>query len=127
MPRARFQRPEVRKMGAGRKQQWGADYFIYQQHQDCKEHRIHKLARFGLCARVSKGQAHRIATLNTVCVPEGVDEAKVRKRLLDEPGIEIAGGFGPLAGKIFRIGVMGPLATEDNVRFFLKEFKRMLS
>jgi alanine-glyoxylate transaminase/serine-glyoxylate transaminase/serine-pyruvate transaminase len=65
---------------------------------------------------------HRIATLNTVCVPAGVDEAKVRKHLLDGPGIEIAGGFGPLAGKVFRIGVMGPLATEDNVQFFLKEF-----
>jgi alanine-glyoxylate transaminase/serine-glyoxylate transaminase/serine-pyruvate transaminase len=70
---------------------------------------------------------HRIATLNTVCVPQGVDEAKVRKQLLDGPGIEIAGGFGPLAGKVFRIGVMGPLATEDNVQFFLKEFKKALS
>jgi alanine-glyoxylate transaminase / serine-glyoxylate transaminase / serine-pyruvate transaminase len=70
---------------------------------------------------------HRIATLNTVCVPAGVDEAKVRKRLLDGPGIEIAGGFGPLAGKVFRIGVMGPLATDDNVQFFLKEFKKALS
>jgi len=69
---------------------------------------------------------HRIATLNTVCVPRGVDEAKVRKQLLDGPGIEIAGGFGPLAGKVFRIGVMGPLATEDNVQFFLKEFKKAL-
>jgi alanine-glyoxylate transaminase/serine-glyoxylate transaminase/serine-pyruvate transaminase len=69
---------------------------------------------------------HRIATLNTVCVPKGVDEAKVRKRLLDEPGIEIAGGFGPLAGKVFRIGVMGPLATEENVAFFLGEFKKTL-
>src|SRR5271155_5641881 len=72
-------------------------------------------------------EEHRIATLNTVRVPGGVDEAKVRKRLLDEPGIEIAGGFGPLAGKVFRIGVMGPLATEDNVQFFLKEFKKALS
>ena len=53
-----------------------------------------------------------------------MDEAKVRKRLLDGPGIEIAGGFGPLAGKVFRIGVMGPLATEENVQFFLKEFKK---
>jgi alanine-glyoxylate transaminase/serine-glyoxylate transaminase/serine-pyruvate transaminase len=70
---------------------------------------------------------HRIATLNTVCVPAGVDEAKVRKLLLDGPGIEIAGGFGPLAGKVFRIGVMGPLATEENVQFFLKEFKKALS
>jgi alanine-glyoxylate transaminase / serine-glyoxylate transaminase / serine-pyruvate transaminase len=69
---------------------------------------------------------HRIATLNTVCVQQGVDEAKVRKQLLDGPGIEIAGGFGPLAGKVFRIGVMGPLATEDNVQFFLKEFKKAL-
>ena len=62
-----------------------------------------------------------------MCVPEGVDEAKVPKHLLNGPGIEIAGGFGPLAGKVFRIGVMGPLATEDNVQFFLKEFKQALS
>jgi alanine-glyoxylate transaminase/serine-glyoxylate transaminase/serine-pyruvate transaminase len=71
-------------------------------------------------------EEHRIATLNTVCVPSGVDEGKVRKRLLDGPGIEIAGGFGPLAGKVFRIGVMGPLATEDNVQFFLDEFQKAL-
>jgi alanine-glyoxylate transaminase/serine-glyoxylate transaminase/serine-pyruvate transaminase len=71
-------------------------------------------------------EEHRITTLNTVCVPKGVDEAKVRKRLLDDPGIEIAGGFGPLAGKVFRIGVMGPLATEENVQFFLKEFGKVL-
>jgi alanine-glyoxylate transaminase/serine-glyoxylate transaminase/serine-pyruvate transaminase len=72
-------------------------------------------------------EEHRIATLNTVRVPGNVDEAKARKSLLDGPGIEIAGGFGPLAGKIFRIGVMGPLATEENVQFFLKEFKTALN
>jgi len=76
--------------------------------------------------RLHVPEAHRIATLNTVCDPKGVDEAKVRKRLLDDPGIKIAGGFGPLAGKVFRIGVMGPLATEDNVQFFLKEFNKAL-
>ena len=59
--------------------------------------------------------ARRIATINTVRVPAGVDDAKGRKRLLDEHGIDIAGGFGPLAGKILRIGVMGPLATPENV------------
>ena len=69
---------------------------------------------------------HRIPTLNTVVVPPGVDETKVRKRLLDEDGIEISGGFGPLAGKVFRIGVMGPLATEENVQFFLKKFGKAL-
>ncbi len=52
---------------------------------------------------------------------------KCERRLLDEAGIEIAGGFGPLAGKVFRIGVMGPLATEENVQFFLKEFGKALN
>ncbi len=71
-------------------------------------------------------EQHRITTLNTVNVPAGVDEAKVRRRLLEGPGIEIAGGFGPLAGKVFRIGVMGPLATDENVQFFHNEFKKAL-
>jgi alanine-glyoxylate transaminase/serine-glyoxylate transaminase/serine-pyruvate transaminase len=61
-----------------------------------------------------KDPCQRIPNLNTVTVPEGVDDVKVRKRMIDEFGIEISGGFGPLAGKIFRIGVMGPFATEDN-------------
>ena len=94
-------------------------------HRRCNRAFVKGIEAMGLCMHVP--EAHRIATLNTVCVPEGVDEAKVRKRLLDEPGIEIAGGLGPLAGKVFRIGVMGPLATEDNVQFFLKEFKKALS
>jgi alanine-glyoxylate transaminase/serine-glyoxylate transaminase/serine-pyruvate transaminase len=64
--------------------------------------------------------------LNTPVVPEGVDDAKVRKLLMDEHGIEIMGGFGPLAGKIFRIGVMGPLATHENVQNFLKVFAQAL-
>jgi alanine-glyoxylate transaminase/serine-glyoxylate transaminase/serine-pyruvate transaminase len=65
---------------------------------------------------------HRIVNLNTPRVPEGVDDAKVRKILLEEHGIEIMGGFGPLAGKVFRIGVMGPLATSEHVEKFLKVF-----
>jgi alanine-glyoxylate transaminase/serine-glyoxylate transaminase/serine-pyruvate transaminase len=95
-----------------------------------RHRRSHKLFVKGVEAmglHLHVPEAHRIATLNTVCVPENIDEAKVRKRLIEEAGIEIAGGFGPLAGKIFRIGVMGPLATEDNVQFFLKEFKKALS
>jgi alanine-glyoxylate transaminase / serine-glyoxylate transaminase / serine-pyruvate transaminase len=59
--------------------------------------------------RMHVPEAHRIATLNTVCVPEGVDEAKVRRRLLDGPGIEIAGGFGPLRGQGFPHRRHGPL------------------
>jgi alanine-glyoxylate transaminase/serine-glyoxylate transaminase/serine-pyruvate transaminase len=78
----------------------------------------------GLEMHVAPGQ--RIPTLNTVRVPAGVDDARVRARLIEEHGIEIAGGFGPLAGKVFRIGVMGPLATPENVDFFLGAFRAAL-
>src|SRR5271154_1736806 len=93
-------------------------------HRRCNAQFVKGIEAMGLSFHVP--EKHRIATLNTVRVPAGVDEAKVRRRLLDGPGIEIAGGFGPLAGKIFRIGVMGPLATEENVEFFLKEFGKAL-
>ena len=62
----------------------------------------------------------RLWTLNTPCVPAGVDDAKVRQYLLDRRGIEIAGGFGPLAGKIFRIGLMGYGSTGENVMLVLE-------
>ncbi len=55
-----------------------------------------------------------------------MDSARVCKRLLEERGIEILGGFGQLAGKVFRIGVMGPLATDRNVTLLLTEFENML-
>ena len=93
----------------------------------CRCHRFFVKGVEGMGLRLHVPEGHRIATLNTVCVPKGVEEAKVRKRLLDDAGIEIAGGFGPLAGKVFRIGVMGPLATEDNVQLFLKEFGKALN
>jgi alanine-glyoxylate transaminase / serine-glyoxylate transaminase / serine-pyruvate transaminase len=64
--------------------------------------------------------ADRLWTLNTPRVPQGVDDAKVRQYLLDERGIEIAGGFGPLAGKVFRIGLMGYGSTAENVLFILE-------
>jgi len=96
----------------------------WERHRRCHQFFVKGIEAMGLGMHVP--EEHRIPTLNTVCVPKGVDEAKVRKRLLDDAGIEIAGGFGPLAGKVFRIGVMGPLATEDNVQFFLKEFGKAL-
>lgn len=96
----------------------------FERHRRCHKFFINEIEAMGLGMHVPI--AHRITTLNTVLVPKGVDDGKVRKRLLDGPGIEIAGGFGPLAGKIFRIGLMGPLATEENVQFFLSEFKKAL-
>jgi alanine-glyoxylate transaminase/serine-glyoxylate transaminase/serine-pyruvate transaminase len=96
----------------------------WERHRRCHKSFVNGIEGMGLRMHVAQG--HRIATLNTVSVPEGVDETKVRQRLLQESGIEIAGGFGPLAGKVFRIGVMGPLATEDNAQFLLTELRNAL-
>jgi alanine-glyoxylate transaminase/serine-glyoxylate transaminase/serine-pyruvate transaminase len=68
----------------------------------------------------------RIWNLVTPRVPAGVDDATVRAVLLKEHEIEIAGGFGPLAGKVFRIGLMGPLATERHIHHFLQSFSESL-
>jgi alanine-glyoxylate transaminase/serine-glyoxylate transaminase/serine-pyruvate transaminase len=97
----------------------------WERHRRCHNFFVQGIEEMGL--RMHVPEQHRIPTLNTVCVPAGVDDAKVRGRLLEEQGIEIAGGFGPLAGKVFRIGVMGPLATEENVKFLLKEMREALN
>jgi alanine-glyoxylate transaminase / serine-glyoxylate transaminase / serine-pyruvate transaminase len=97
----------------------------FERHRRCHKYFVEQIEAMGLHMHVPP--AHRIPTLNTVSVPKGIDDAKVRKRLMDGPGIEIASGFGPLAGKVFRIGLMGPLATEKNVQFFLTEFEKALS
>src|SRR5437016_5766545 len=59
--------------------------------------------------------AHRLPMLTPVVVPDGVDELRVRQRLLDDFGIEIGAAFGPLEGRIWRIGTMGYSASRRNV------------
>lgn len=68
----------------------------------------------------------RLWTLNAVRVPEGVDEAAVRRRLLEEFQIEIGAGLGPLAGRIWRVGLMGAGSTLSNVMLFISAFERCL-
>jgi alanine-glyoxylate transaminase/serine-glyoxylate transaminase/serine-pyruvate transaminase len=70
-------------------------------------------------------EEHRLWTLNTPRIPEGVDDAKVRQYLL-ERNMEIAGGFGPLAGKVFRIGTMGYGSTAENVLLILEALEEAL-
>ena len=69
---------------------------------------------------------HRLWTLNTPRVPAGVDDAKVRQYLLEKRDMEIAGGFGPLAGKIFRIGLMGYGSTGENAILVLESLEAAL-
>ncbi len=64
--------------------------------------------------------------MNAVRCAEGVNEAEVRKRLLDEFGIEIGAGLGPLAGKIWRIGLMGYSCRPDNVMLCLSAMGSVL-
>jgi alanine-glyoxylate transaminase/serine-glyoxylate transaminase/serine-pyruvate transaminase len=70
---------------------------------------------------------HRLWSLNAVCIPDGVDDARVRARLLDEFGIEIGGGLGPLKGRIWRIGLMGSGSTRENVLLVLEALHRALN
>jgi alanine-glyoxylate transaminase/serine-glyoxylate transaminase/serine-pyruvate transaminase len=63
--------------------------------------------------------AHRLPQLNTVVIPDGVDEAKVRSHVLDAWDLEIGAGLGPLKGKVWRVGLMGASATPWHVRLCL--------
>jgi alanine-glyoxylate transaminase/serine-glyoxylate transaminase/serine-pyruvate transaminase len=71
-------------------------------------------------------EAHQIPQMNAVICPEGVNEAEVRKRLLNEFGLEIGAGLGPLAGKIWRFGLMGYSCRPDNVMLCLSALGSVL-
>ena len=70
---------------------------------------------------------YRLNPLTTALVPEGVDEATVRRQLLEDYGIEVGGGFGDLRGKIWRIGLMGEGAREANVFILLSALENILA
>jgi alanine-glyoxylate transaminase/serine-glyoxylate transaminase/serine-pyruvate transaminase len=70
--------------------------------------------------------AERQVTVTGIKIPEGIEDAKVRRQLLDEFGIEIAGGMGPVKGKIWRVGLMGYTAQRSNVLLFLAAFEKVL-
>jgi alanine-glyoxylate transaminase/serine-glyoxylate transaminase/serine-pyruvate transaminase len=63
--------------------------------------------------------AFRLWSLNTVEIPETVDDLKVRRHLLSDFNIEIGGGLGQLQGKVWRVGLMGESSRSRNVLFFL--------
>jgi alanine-glyoxylate transaminase/serine-glyoxylate transaminase/serine-pyruvate transaminase len=67
-----------------------------------------------------------LTPLNAVYIPPGVDDARVRARLLDDFGIEIGGGLGPFKGKAWRIGLMGASSTRRNVTLLLSALETIL-
>ena len=69
---------------------------------------------------------HRAPTINPVLAPEGVDEASVRRRLLEGYGIELGGGLGALKGKAWRVGLMGQSSQKDHVMLCLGALEETL-
>ena len=97
----------------------------WKRHRQLSNVLVDGLEAIGLTMLVER--PYRTPMLNAVCVPEGVDEAAVRARLLDHYDIEIGSGLGPLKGKIWRIGLMGESCRSDYVDLILSALKDILS
>lgn len=83
------------------------------------------LSSLGLSLLVEENA--RLPQLNTVVIPEGVDDADVRGQLLNDYNLEIGAGLGALAGKVWRIGLMGYGASDKNVDFCISALKSVLA
>ena len=90
-------------------------------------HRALKAGLEALGLRYLADPAHQLPMLNAVAAPDGVDEAAVRKRLLEEYSIEFGGGLGAYKGKAWRIGLMGESATRRHVSTALLALGQLLS
>jgi alanine-glyoxylate transaminase/serine-glyoxylate transaminase/serine-pyruvate transaminase len=69
---------------------------------------------------------HRLPSVTTVEVPQGINDVEIRKRLLEEYNIEIAGGLGAFKGKVWRIGLMGYSSRRENVALLISALSRLL-
>jgi len=94
-------------------------------HQSNHELLRDALHEIGIDYYVPEGE--RIPQLNAVTIPKGADDAAVRSSLLGEFNLEIGAGLGPLAGKIWRIGLMGYSSSEDNVNYCVDSLRKVLA
>ncbi len=95
-----------------------------------RHRRHHRALRAGLEAlglSFVVPEAERLPQLNAVTVPAGVDEARVRRRLLEEHRLEIGAGLGVLAGKVWRIGLMGYSSRPENIELCLEALGTVLA
>jgi alanine-glyoxylate transaminase / serine-glyoxylate transaminase / serine-pyruvate transaminase len=98
----------------------------WDRHRTNQQALIAGLEAMGLELFVSS-PSDRLVTVTAVKVPAGIEDGSVRTQLLDEFRIEIAGGLGPLKGKIWRIGLMGYSCQRTNVLLFLAALEKTLS
>lgn len=95
-----------------------------------RHHEMHLVLRAGLeklGLNFVVAEDYRLPQLNTVYIPAGVDDAAVRTRLLKDYNLEIGAGLGALAGKAWRIGLMGFGARRENVSLCLKALEEVLN
>jgi alanine-glyoxylate transaminase/serine-glyoxylate transaminase/serine-pyruvate transaminase len=97
---------------------------VFKRHRENHQALVDGLEGLGLKMLVR--EPHRLPMLNAVLVPEGVDELSVRRRLRGEFKIEVGAGLGPLAGKIWRVGLMGHTARKENVDRLIAALKTIL-
>jgi alanine-glyoxylate transaminase / serine-glyoxylate transaminase / serine-pyruvate transaminase len=97
----------------------------WERHRENQQALIAGLEAMGLELLVSN-PADRLVTVTAINIPAGLEDGKVRKQLLDEFNIEIAGGLGPLKGKIWRVGLMGYSCQKPNVLIFLAALEKTL-
>jgi alanine-glyoxylate transaminase/serine-glyoxylate transaminase/serine-pyruvate transaminase len=97
----------------------------WQRHLDNHAALVSGVEAMGLSMLVDP--AYRLPSLNTVCVPEGVDDAWVRGEALRRYGLELGNGLGVLAGKVWRIGLMGTSSTPQNVELCLEALRTLLA
>jgi alanine-glyoxylate transaminase/serine-glyoxylate transaminase/serine-pyruvate transaminase len=98
--------------------------YSWKRHKANGEKLVSELAKIGLRPFVKVDE--RLPQLTSVSVPEGIDEAVVRMTLLNEYNIEIGAGLGELAGKVWRIGLMGYSSTEENINELVSAIKEIL-
>jgi alanine-glyoxylate transaminase / serine-glyoxylate transaminase / serine-pyruvate transaminase len=96
----------------------------WERHEACGKRLRGGLVDLGFQLFAAEG--HRLPELTTVRIPDGVDEARIRSQLLTEYGIEIGGGLGEYAGKVWRIGCMGHTARLRNVELLLAALARLV-
>jgi alanine-glyoxylate transaminase/serine-glyoxylate transaminase/serine-pyruvate transaminase len=96
----------------------------WQRHQTNVEYLWQQLATLGLKLHVE--QAFRLPTLTTVCIPEGIDGKAIARQLLTEHNIEIGGGLGDLAGKVWRVGLMGYNSKPESCDRLITALKKVL-
>ena len=93
-------------------------------HQSGHKKLVAGLEKLGLSMAVD--EAYRLPQLNSVVIPDGVDDAEVRSRLLNEFNLEIGAGLGALAGRVWRIGLMGYACKDRNIDYCVASLEKVI-